>query len=581
MTEAQKPKAKFSDFFDHVSLVMFGLGFAAGMPNLLAGANWALGTWMREAGIGLALIGIMGLVTISYALKFIWAPLVDRIGIPVLDGILGRRRAWMLVTQILATICLIVLSTIDPQTNFKAFAATAAVLAFVGSNQDIAIDAWRIEVSPSEEKLGILTTMYQFGYRLAFIVAGAVPLYISQYFNGNDYAQKGWSIAYLAMAGLMIFPIIATLNAPRELVPPAPRWTAPADIPRRKLLEIMEYLVRLAILGFGAVFVATGLSGKAEASSWLLGGLYGGAELMKKALEAKPWGVWQQVGYAFFGLAVIFFAALPLPKVKTVPSAYFKSAFIDPLADYFKRFESVATLILVFICVYRVVEFLLNITSALYIDAGFTKAEIATATKVFGVVMLMIGTAMSAWGINKFGLLKCLVFGAFFQPLSHLPFIGICYFGNANIPFFEMLHIQPFLWAAVGFDNIASAFAGTCLIVYMSRLTKVGFTATQYALFSSLYALPGKLISAMSGRVVEGAATASHDGFMAFLTPLFTHVALGSFAIPAQKLGVSAQALASGYAMFFIYTILMGIFGVILAYMIASGKPKQLVEGHV
>ncbi len=581
MADAKKPKIGFKEFFDKVSLVMFGLGFAAGMPNLLAGANWALGTWMREAGISLALIGIMGLATISYALKFIWAPLVDRIGIPILDGLLGRRRSWMLVTQILAMISLVILSRLDPQNNFKMFAAIAALLAFIGSNQDIAIDAWRIEVSPSEEKLGILTTMYQFGYRLAFIVAGAVPLYISQYFNGNVYAQKGWSIAYLCMAGLMVFPIIATLFAPRELVPPAPRWTAPSDIPRRPFAEVLEYLLRLGVLAFGAVFVATGLSGKAEASAWLIGDLYGGFDAMKKALEAKPWGVWQQVGYAIFGLAIIFLAAMPLPKIKTVPSAYFKSAFIDPMADYFKRFEGVATLILVFICVYRIVEFLLNITGALYIDAGFTKAQIATATKVFGVVMLLIGTAASAWGINKFGLLKCLVFGAFFQPLSHIPFLGICYFGNANIPFFEMLHIQPWLWAAVGVDNVASAFAGTCLIVYMSRLTKVGFTATQYALFSSLYALPGKLISAMSGRVVEGAATASHDGFMAFLTPLFTHVADGSFATPAQKLGVSAQALAAGYALFFIYTIVMGIFGVALAYMIASGKPKQLVEAHV
>ncbi|MEK7661248.1 MAG: permease, partial [Pseudomonadota bacterium] len=132
-----KEKVGIGAFLEKSSIVMLGLGFAAGMPNLLAGTSWAIGTWMREAGVTLALIGLMGLVTLSYALKFLWAPLIDRIALPFLDAKLGRRRSWMLVTQILVMILLFALAQIDPATNLKAFATIAVLIAFCGSNQDI------------------------------------------------------------------------------------------------------------------------------------------------------------------------------------------------------------------------------------------------------------------------------------------------------------------------------------------------------------------------------------------------------------------------------------------------------------
>lgn len=573
-----KPKHSINDFLKKPSLILLGLGFSAGMPNLLAGTSWVMGTWLRDSGATLAIIGLVGLVTLSYALKFLWAPLIDRISFPFLDEKLGRRRSWILITQIISMIFLFLIAFTDPAKNLNIFVTFLACLAFTGSCQDIAIDAYRIEASEDTEQLGVLTTMYQFGYRIAFILAGAAPLYIAQFVNGNDYSPIGWTYAYGAMGCLMVFPIIATLAANREKTIPTPRWQAPEDLNRNIPLEIIEWVARLGIFALGAVFLATGLSGKAEASHWLLGGFYGSLEHMKEVLAAKPWGVWQQVGYAFFGLFLVFIAAKPIPNVKTVPSAYFQSAFGEPLADYFKRFENFATLILVFICVYRISEFLLNITGPLYLDAGFTKAEIATSTKIFGVIMLTLGTALAGWGILRFGLFKCLLIGAFTQPLSNLAFILVSYYGNTNYPFFEYFHIQPYLWLAIGIDNISTSFAGTALIVYMSSLTKVGFTATQYALFSSLYALPGKLIAAMSGRVIESAAKSSGDGIFSFLAPLFNKLPEGSFVEAAKGLDVTPAAMASGYAVFFIYTAAMGIFGVILAFIVSSGKAKELVE---
>ena len=579
-SDISKPKKSgIAAFMERSALVMFGLGFAAGMPMQLAGA--ALAPWMRESGMSLSLLALMGLATLTYALKFLWAPVVDRFAIPFLDNKLGRRRSWMFLTQSIVMIGLFMISATDPKEGLVLFGSLAVLIAFAGATQDVAIDAWRIEVADDENDLGILTATYQWGYRIAILLAGALPLFIAQYYNGNIYAHKGWGIAYAVMASFMVIPLLSTLFAPREKAEPAPRWIAPADIPSRPLLETLEWISRLAIMALGACFLAAGLAGKHEPIAWLLSGIYGGAEAMCKSFAAKPWGVWQQVGYAFIGLYLVYITARPIPNLRTKPGAYFHSALGEPLEDFFKRYENVASIILVFICVYRVAEFLLNVTGAMYLDAGFTKADIATAQKFWGAAVSAIGAGLAGWGIIRWGLFRCIIIGAFSQPLSHIPFILICYFGNTHFPAFEAFHIQPVLWTAIGVDNISASFAGTVLVVYMSRLTASGFTATQYALFSSLYALPGKLIASLSGRVVEGAALSAHSGWMNFITPWFTKLPQGSFAAPAAKLGVDPSALAAGYAAFFLYTVAMGIFGVIMAYIIARGKPRDLVEHHV
>ena len=577
-TIEEKKKTDIKAFFERSSLVMFGLGFSAGMPNLLAGTSFTMGTWMRDAGVSLTIISLLGLATLSYAFKFLWAPLVDRIALPVLDKWLGRRRSWILLTQTLAMAFLIILSMLDPGSQFALFATLTGFLAFTGATHDIAVDAWRIEVAENNDKLGILTAMYQWGYRIAFVVTGAVPLYIAQYFNGNVYQHLGWGVAYATMGVCMIVPIIATLVADREKVAPAPRWRAPDDTIQNPAIEALEWGGRLLLLVLAACFLAAGLGGRAEPVAWFLGEFYGGLEALQKSLEAKPFGVWQQVAFAATGLFFIYLIAQPLPNLKTKASAYFKSAFGEPIADYFKRFGNAATLILVFMCVYRLSEFLLNITGAMYLDAGYTKAEIANAQKIFGVIVNAVGAGLAGWGIMRFGIFKCLIFGAFSQPLSHIGFLAICYFGNQNIPFFANMGIQPSLWAAIGIDNISASFAGTVFIVYMSRLTHEGFTAMQYAMFSSLYALPGKIIMALSGRIVEGLAHASHTGFMAKLTPQFTHLGKGSFEVAAAKMGVTAQALAAGYGAFFLYTMVMGIFGIIMVFVISQGEARRHLE---
>jgi MFS transporter, PAT family, beta-lactamase induction signal transducer AmpG len=569
-------KTGIGAFFEKASLVMFGLGFAAGMPINLAGA--ALSIWMREAGASVAFIALFGLATLTYSLKFLWAPVVDRVALPVLDKALGRRRAWMLLTQSIVIVGVVMMATQDigkafsPQGDataaFIPFAIFTLLVAFAGATQDISIDAWRIEVARDNNRLGVLTATYQWGYRVAILLAGALPLFIAQAINGDDYGAAGWSVAYLVMAGFMLIPVAATLLAPRENAEPAARWVPPAHIKDNPVMEAIEWAVRLAVMVMAACFLAAGLAGKVEPIAWLMGGLYGGQEEMAAAFKARPWGVWQQVGYAIAGLSIVAVACMRVPGIETKPAAYFKSALIDPLADFFSRYNKFAMLILAFICVYRIADFLLNVTAVLYTDVGYSKDEIAFIQKFFGAATSAIGAGVSGWLVLRVGLFRCLVIGAFLQPLSNMAFAIITLTGPNIFA----------LYLSIGIDNLSAAFAGTCLVVYMSMLTREGFTATQYAFFSSLYSLPGKIISALSGRIVEGAAKASETGWLVFMKPWFAHLPPEVFAKAGAKLSVSGQAMAAGYTAFFAYTAFVGVIGIVLAFMVSRGQAREILE---
>lgn len=575
-------KTGIGAFFEKASLVMFGLGFSCGMPITLTG-SLVMSIWLREAGASAAFITLFGLAGLTYSLKFLWAPVVDKFGVPGFDKALGRRRGWMLLAQIIIMIGLVLMATQDvgkmfvtikgpnlgdPTSAFIPFAIFTVIVTFAGATQDITIDAWRIEVARENNRLGVLTATYQWGYRVAVLVGGALPLLIAEVVNGTKYGFKGWALAMLIMAALMLLPIAATLAAPRENTAPSPRWTAPAHIKSNPILETIEWAMRLGIVVLAACFLAAGLAGKVEPVAWLVGGLYGGVTEMAEAFKARPWGVWQQIAYAIVGLSIVVVACLKIPGIETKPAAYFENALIDPMKDFVKRYDKVAMLILAFICVYRIADFLLNVTALLYTDAGFTKTEIALIQKFFGAAMSAVGAGLSGWLILKFGLFRCLFIGAFLQPLSNMAFVMITLSGPSI----------PMLYLSIGIDNLSAAFAGTCLIVYMSMLTKEGFTATQYAFFSSLYSLPGKILSALSGRIVQSAGGAAENGWLMFMQPWFSHLPKNAFADAGAQLSISGASMAAGYTAFFAYTALVGILGIILAFFISRGEARATLE---
>jgi MFS transporter, PAT family, beta-lactamase induction signal transducer AmpG len=560
-------------FLERRSLIMLMLGFAAGLPNLLLYDT--ISAWMRQARLPLDVITLFSLVTITYAIKFLWAPIVDRVKIPVLHQLFGKRRAWMLLAQIgivfgiwaiavnMPTVSAAVAGGAegavqpDPNISLLGIVAVFAVMtAIFGATQDIAIDAWRIEVA-AVERQGVMAAAYQWGYRLAVVVSGAAPLFLA--------SRIGWTAAYSAMAVVMGIGILGVLLAPREqsVEPkPFPPQTTPI------WMEAAEWIVRVLLMVFGACFIGAGLSGKAEPLTFMFPwvGMAEAVPGFTEAWGAKPWGaVWQVLGVGV-GLAIVAFATYPLFKSR--PSAYFAGTLKEPLEDFFKRYGSVGALILAMICVYRIADFVLNLMTAFYVDVGFTLDEIAGARKLFGVVMSMVGIGLGGWTVARFGLMRALIVGAILQPLSNIAFGALVFTG----PWL------PGLYACIAIDNISAGIAGTALIAYMSSLTSLGFTATQYALFSSLYALPGKILAAISGRIVEGATAAAAAGEMEWLRSWFGGMSPTAFANLVAERGIPAEAFAAGYMMFFIYSAIIGIAALVFAIAVMRRKPPATNE---
>jgi MFS transporter, PAT family, beta-lactamase induction signal transducer AmpG len=542
-------------YTERSALVMVALGFAAALPYFLIFDT--LSAWFRASGISLEVIGFFSLVTLISTFKFLWAPFIDRARVPLLTGWLGHRRSWMLVCQVAIMVGLWLVAGFDPARNLGTIAAFAVLVGFSSATQDIAIDAWRIEVAETF-KQGAMAAAYQWGYRVGMIVAGAVPLLLA--------TAYGWNVSYAVMAALMAVGIIAVLAAPRE-TRHAIRSIHADDVQPAPAREAVEWILRLALLGSGALVLGSGLAANAGVLANVLGtaGATGARDAVLAAW-ASPSRAWVHLAAVIAGFGVIVLAALPLPGARTRPGIYLSSALVDPLRDFFARYRTAGGLILLLICLYRVPDFVLNIMNPFYLDLGYSLVEIAEIRKIFGVAMTMFGVFAGGVAVARYGLLHAMVIGAFAGPLSNLLFIWLA----------MQDHNLLALFAAIGLDNVAGGFAGTCLIAYMSSLTSAGFTATQYALFSSLYAIPGRLLASQSGRIVESAARgADAGGVFSAVKEFFAAQAPENFAVAVERSGVTPAALGTGYIVFFTYSALIGVFAIVLSIAVYRRQERE------
>jgi MFS transporter, PAT family, beta-lactamase induction signal transducer AmpG len=550
-----------SVFTDRRTLVMLALGFSAGLPFFLIFDT--LSAWLRVAGLTLEVIGYFSLATLCYSFKFLWAPLIDRVRIPVITNWLGHRRSWMLLCQALVMLGLWLVAGTNPISGLPRMAAFAVFVGFASATQDIVLDAWRIEAAEVNMQ-GALAAAYTWGYRGAMVTAGAAPLLLAEAYS--------WNFSYAVMAALMSIGLLATLAAPRE-VQHQIRSMNVEGMRAAPTMELVEWCARFVLLLVGALLVGSGLAANASALDWLLrsSGMPGLGQAAIAAWRSTS-GVWFQLLSVLAGFAIILIAARPIPGVRTRPGVYLATALGEPFTDFFHRHQGTAGIILALICLYRISDFVLNIMNPFYLDVGFTLVELAEVRKIFGVVAAMLGALAGGLAVARLGLMAALLIGAFAGPLSNLIFMWLAVQG----------HSVPALFVAIGVDNTVGGFAGTCLIAYMSSLTSAGFTATQYALFSSLYALPGKLVASQSGRIVEAAAhSAAGGGAFSMLTGMFTNLPPESFGKAMEKSGVSPAALAAGYSVFFIYSTVIGVFAVVLAFMVAAKEKKRTAQEPV
>lgn len=395
-------------------LSMLFLGFSAGLPFYLVFST--LSAWLRQAGVQRSTIGMLSWVGLFYTIKFLWAPVVDRVAPPFLHRLLGRRRGWMLLAQLGLAAGLFNLSLSDPASGVRSVALGALFVAFCSATQDIALDAWRIE-SGAFETQGAMLAAYQVGYRIALIMGSAGALTIAAY--------SGWHTSYATMAALVGIGIITTLLVP-EPHPGVPREAVAREERVAKWLESRAHWPR-------------------------------------PLLDAGEW---------------------------------FMTAVVCPLLDFFGRYGLALTILtLVFVGSYRLTDFTMgSMVNPFYIDHGYTLTDIAKIVKVYGLLMSVLGVFIAGVLISKIGLLRSLVLGSVLLMLSNLSFALLA---TTHTPTLLGLGLVN------GLDNLALAVQGTAFLTFLSGLTSPRYTAFQYALLSSLYALPGKLLEGMSGFVVE------------------------------------------------------------------------------
>ncbi len=402
--------AAFSIYFQPRVLGMIFLGFSAGLPFLLVFST--LSAWLRDEGTARTVIGFFSWVGLTYSIKVFWAPIIDRLPLPLLTRWLGRRRSWMLTAQLGIAAGLVGMAYCDPETQLQQIALFAILVAFSSATQDIVVDAYRIEAVIPEYQ-GAMAATYVFGYRVALLVAGAGALYIAEFIN--------WQVAYFVMAATMLIGVITTLciNEP--------------NVVKNNAAEAIE----------------TELEQRLNSNNTLLSRL----------------------------------------------STWFAEAVVCPFVEFFTRNGKLGLSILALIAVYKMSDITMGVmANPFYLDLGFSKKEIADVSKVFGFFMTIFGASLGGILVVRYGLMKPLLLGAVLVASTNLLF-ALLAISEPNLKLLALV---------ISADNLSGGIATSVFIAYLSSLTNSAYTATQYALFSSLMTLPAKFLGGFSGVIVDG-----------------------------------------------------------------------------
>ena len=451
-----------SPLFNPKSLRMLFLGFAAGLPILLIFST--LSVWLFKAGVNRATITLFSWVGFAYSFKFIWTPIVDNLKLPIL-GKLGHRRSWLLLSQLMIIFSLIFISFTDPKTSLICTAIAAIFIAFSSATQDIVLDAFRIE-SASKNLQGALSSMYLTGYRIAMIVAGAGSLWIASFLGTEIYNQKVWQQVYQIMALLMLFGVLTVFYSSEPKIKRNIEKNS-----NQKIKFFIAFLVSLAGFILCYLYFKDLFDSKDPIINFL-------NEFIK-------------IIFCFLIFALIIFFLI---KIKFLNKESAKNAYAKPVLDFLNRYGSKATSILLLIGLYRISDVVLGVMANIfYIEKGFSIAEIATYSKFFGTIATIVGGVIGGLASVHLGVMRSLFIGALISALSNILFAWLALV-TADVK------ILAFVITA---DNVASGFAGATFIVYLSALTSIKFTATQYALFSSTMLFLPKLIAGYAGGFVN------------------------------------------------------------------------------
>ncbi|KZY90992.1 MFS transporter, partial [Oleiphilus sp. HI0073] len=456
-------------------LSMLFFGFSAGVPLLLIFSSLSL--WLREAGVERSTVTYFSWAALAYSFKFLWAPLIDRLPLPLLTRVLGRRRAWLLVSQVAVMLAIALIAMINPveENALNVMALAVVLLGFSSATQDIVIDAYRIE-SVGVDLQALMSSTYIAGYRIGMLVSGAGALVLASHFGSapDAYSYEAWRLTYFAMSLVMLVGLLTTLLVSEP--------TSSVSLHQYSSGQYLRFLC-LFVLSV-ALFVLLYAVGSEAAQDFKteLTFRLDNAPLANFLIEAAR----LLGGLVTVALFIRLVSFTPLYEKQLIHDSY-----VEPVQEFFQRYGvRLALLLLVFVGFYRISDIVLGVISNVFFqDMGFTKTEIASVVKTFGLFMTIAGGFLGGVLSVRYGVIRMLYAGAILTVLTNLLFMLLAQAGH-NI---ELLYL------VISADNLTAGLASAAFIAFLSSLTNVSFTAVQYAVFSSLMTLLPKVIGGYSG----------------------------------------------------------------------------------
>ncbi|MFT0212577.1 MFS transporter [Pseudomonas sp. F1_0610] len=449
------------------ALALLLLGFASGLPVTLVIST--LSYWLNEAGVAKETIGYASLIALAYSFKWVWAPFLDQVKLPLLHK-LGRRRSWLVFSQVLIALGLAIMAFCNPQTSLATLIAVGVLVAFASATQDVAIDAYRLEIAQDTHQ-ATLAASYMAGYRIAELLATAGVLYLVSWLgsSGLNYIHSAWASSYLLFGILMVPGILTTLwikeplNIAMSKVLPYSFWQQAASALTlvALLISVPAMFTQFFYTDFARVFV-------------------GNDSLLDLLIDDRAF------------LRALLYTIITAFCVTNILRGTLKPVLL-PLEDFITRFRWQALILLGIVATYRMADVMVAVMSNVFFsDMGFTSTQIANVTKVFGLFLTLFGAGAGGLLIVRFGILPILFIGGVLTAVTNLLFVLLAQMG-ANM---TMLVI------AVSGDNFTRGLAAASLVAFLSSLSNLKFSAVQYALLSSLMALLPRLVGGSWGKIV-------------------------------------------------------------------------------
>jgi MFS transporter, PAT family, beta-lactamase induction signal transducer AmpG len=467
------------------------LGFASGLPLALTGQ--AMQAWLTASGVDLATIGFLSLVGLPYTFKFLWAPLMDRFDLPWL----GRRRGWLVLTQLALAAALWGLSATSPQDAIRAFALLAVTVAFVSASQDVVIDAYRTDLLPSAER-GLGASLNVMGYRLAMILSGGVALIWTDPQQGGGW---DWPAVYRFMAGLMVAAAVlsATVLPRLKLAVGGPGARTTMTDPRR---DVLGFLAVLAAVALGVVLSDQFSKPVAQA---LVGPL-----LASTSLPDALRGRWVDL------VALLLGIGFTLPLAAWVARKAQFETLLSGLRNYFSQPGAAA--FLAFIVLYKLGDAFAGslMTPFLLKGVGFAQAEVGVVNKVIGLWLTIGGALLGGALMLRLGLWRSLMVFGVLQMVSNLGFWWLAVSGKGWAPgleipafdwgFIKLAQATPVdsgLLMVVAFENLSGGMGTAAFVAFLMSLCNQRFTATQFALLSAFASVGRVWVGPLAGVLAE------------------------------------------------------------------------------